>query len=253
MTAIVGIKCRDGIVIGSDSSATFGPHPNIKTIEQPCKKVEVISNQVILTGTGSVGLHQRFREIVTKYWADKKYRLPGGTVSKTQFDIAKELSALAIQDFVSTMADKGQYGALLAFPAGGSLHLCEFQVADFQPEFKEGQIWFVSMGSGQTITDPFLGLMRRVFWPNDLPSLSEGTFVATWTLDHVIRLNTGGINAPSQIAILDSKMNASLLDNDKISEHTTLVQGAEAHMAQFRSVLSGAGATPIPDPAPKTK
>src|SRR5258708_38991885 len=156
MTAVVGIRCKDGIVIGSDSCTTCGSHPGFPTIEQTCKKVEVISGQVILSGTGAVGLHQRFREVVSKYWAEKKWRGTNGQ-SKTAMEVAKDLSLAGIQDFTSTgIKEAGQYGALLAFPAGGTFHLCEFAIKDFQLEFKEGKMWFASMGSGQPITDPFL-------------------------------------------------------------------------------------------------
>lgn len=251
MTAIVGIKCRDGIVVGSDSSATFGNTLGLLTIEQSCKKVDVICNQVILSGTGAAGLHQRFREVVTKYWTEKKFKVPGLNQNKSAFEVAKEISALGIQDFGSTHANMGTYGALLAFPAEGKLHLCEFALKDFQLEFKEGSIWFASMGSGQQITDPFLGLLRRVFWEKDLPTLHEGIFAAAWTLDHVIRLNPGGINGPMQLAILDSNNNASLLQDDKVLEHTSAVQSAERYLAKFRDILSGASAKPIPDPPPK--
>jgi proteasome subunit B (beta)-like protein len=244
MTAIVGIRCKDGIVIGSDSSATFGNQLGLVTIEQSCKKVDVICDQVILSGTGAGGLHQRFREVVTKYWTDKKYHQPNGSQNKSPFEISKELSIEGIKDFASTHANAGQYGALVAFPAGGTFHLCEFAIKDFQPEFKEGKIWFASMGSCQQITDPFLGMIRRVFWESDEPNLRGGIFAVTWTLDHVIKLNPGGINGPAQIGVLEAKNNAYLL-GDKIQEHLSAVQSVEEPLGKFRDFLSGAGAKPM--------
>lgn len=55
------------------------------------------------------------------------------------------------------------FGALLAFPCNHIPHLCEFEVGTLQPELKTNKLWYVSMGSGQTIADPFLALMREVF------------------------------------------------------------------------------------------
>jgi hypothetical protein len=54
--------------------------------------------------------------------------------------------------------------AIIAFSASNGFNLCEFATKDFQPELKTDQMWFVSMGSGQPILDPFLGLIRKAFF-----------------------------------------------------------------------------------------
>ena len=73
MTAIVGIRCKDGVVIGTDSSTTFGDARVLRTIEQPTgHKLEIIDDTLIVTGTGYVGHQQRFCEVVRKLWNDKK-------------------------------------------------------------------------------------------------------------------------------------------------------------------------------------
>ena len=242
MTALVGIICADGIVVGSDSSATFTQGQRVPTIEQKVRKVEIISGQVILAGTGSIGLGQRFSELVRDYWQDGKGR------GKSHIEVAKDLSRAGIEDFGSTHVSKGLYGALLAFPsAKGGPKLCEFALADFQPEFKDTKMWFVSMGSGQQITDPFLGFMRRVFWGDSPPSLVDGIFAVTWTLNHVIELNPGGINGPPQIAVLDAKRGtATLLGDAEIQEHINSAQGAEAHLKEYSKIIAGKCAPSIP-------
>ena len=48
------------------------------------------------------------------------------------------------------------------------------------------------MGSGQPITDPFLALMRSIFWGDGLPTVQDGTFAVTWALEHAIEVNPGG-------------------------------------------------------------
>src|SRR5437868_5346019 len=207
MTALIGIYCQDGVVIGSDSSASFAHTPNVRTIEQKVKKVEVIADQVIIAATGAVGLGQRFSEIVREYWINKKGQ------SKNHIEIAKDLCRAGCEDFASTGVQKGLYGALVAFPSSKSKRpqICEFPITDFQPEFKNEKMWFVSLGSGQPITDPFLGLMRRVFWGDTPPHLNDAIFAVTWSLKHVIELNPGGINGPQQIAVLDMNNKARLL------------------------------------------
>lgn len=62
MTVIIGILCEDGVVVGSDSSATYGPNPAIKTIEGEALKIEILGADVITAITGQGGLAQRFNE-----------------------------------------------------------------------------------------------------------------------------------------------------------------------------------------------
>lgn len=130
MTAIVGMLCSDGVVIGADSSSTFSTGRE-RTIEQPSEKISIIDGRIIIAGTGQLGLGQRFVEVVSDAWNNEKCQ---GTPLKegTPLKIAKSLCANGIQDFVSTGASMGEYGALVAYPAEGKPCLCEFAITDFQ-------------------------------------------------------------------------------------------------------------------------
>ena len=151
MTSIVGVRCRDGVVIGADSSSTFSATSQIPTIEQPTAgKINIYGGRVIVAGTGEVGLAQRFGAVVEKMVSDLGSKLPTG------IECGKGLAKAGIQDFQSTGV-KGGYGALVAFPCKDAPHLCEFPATNFQPELKTDDIWYVSLGSAQLITDPFLG------------------------------------------------------------------------------------------------
>lgn len=244
MTIIIGLLCQDGVVIGSDSSATFASG-NTRTIEQQIKKVCIIDEHIIVAGTGQVGLGQRFQAIVETYWREGKFR------NKSSIDAVKELSGLGIRDFASTNAKMGEYGALLAFAANESFGLCEFALNDFQPELKTADsLWYVSMGSGQVITDPFLGLMRKVFWKDKPPRISEGIFAVYWALEHTIELNPGGINGPIQIGVLsrDSRgFRAHLLEENELSEHSENIKGAIDHLAKYKDMLQGKVQGTVPD------
>jgi 20S proteasome alpha/beta subunit len=235
MTVIVGLRCADGVVIGADSSATFGPNMMMKTIEQAVQKVFVIENRYLLAGTGEIGLCQRFAEVIRQ--AHLKNTLKGSHV-----DIGKIICQNAREDFASTGVQEGRFGGLVAYPIHKETCLCEFAVKDLQPEWKEGKMWFSSMGSGQAITDPFLGLLRKVFFPETVPSVTEGIFIAMWALQHAIELNPGGINGPAQIAVLrntDGKPEAKLLDDSELQEHIANVAAAEAHLAKYKDILRG--------------
>ena len=100
MTAIVGLLCKTGVIIGADSSTTFTAG-QIRTIEQPTQKLDVIGGSVILAGTGQVGLGQRFSAIIQKAYDDN-------TFSKTPVEVGKYLSRLALDDFRSTYVQPNQ-------------------------------------------------------------------------------------------------------------------------------------------------
>ena len=51
MTALVGIYCKDGIVIGADSAATSTTGGGQRTIEQPVMKIDIIDDRIIITGS----------------------------------------------------------------------------------------------------------------------------------------------------------------------------------------------------------
>src|SRR5690349_1704059 len=120
MTAIVGVLCTDGIVIGADSSATFTAGEFFRTIEQAVKKVFIVDNKIIIASTGQIGLAQRFTDCVCRAWSD------GGVRRKAPLDVVREFCKQGAQDFNSTHAKLGQIGALVAFPANDKVHLCEF-------------------------------------------------------------------------------------------------------------------------------
>lgn len=246
MTAIAGIVCRDGVVIGADSSTTFAASGGIRTIEQPTQKITIVSNSVIVAGTGQVGFAQRFDHIVDQAYRNKLFQ-------SHQIEIGKTLCAMAIQDLGSTGAKLGQYGALVGFVCGDKARLCEFAVGDFQPEFKDEKIWYCSMGSGQLITDPFLAFIREVFWSEGPPTVQDATFAITWALDHAIAVNPGGVNGPVKVATLQrhgGKWHAATLEEADLEEHRQNIAQAKERLRSFPATQQPEGGD-VPDvPAP---
>jgi 20S proteasome alpha/beta subunit len=251
MTAIVGILCKKGVVIGADSSTTFTAG-QIRTIEQKTKKIQIVDNKYILAGTGSVGLGQRFFSELEKIYKRSDFS------SAKPVELCRMLAKECVNNFASTAVSQGQYGALFAFPCHNAPHLCEFETNNLQPELKTDQIWYVSMGSGQLIADPFLGFIRKIFWHQGKPSLQEGILATVWAIQHAIDLNPGGINEPIDVAILeqfpDQKMAARFLSTDEIEENINNVKELEKHIGSFTTQSLGGTAPkvepvqPIPKP-----
>lgn len=239
---------KQGVVLGTDSSATFGTGQSL-TVEQPTEKLSVVGDRVVIAGTGQVGLGQRFQAIVGKAWSNNVFQ-------KSALEIGKHLTREAKDDFASTGVKEGQYGALVAFAADRQAHLCEFSTKDLQPELKDVRIWYCSLGSTQTITDSFLGLMRELFWKDGPPTVSEGIFAATWTLDHAVEVNPGGVNKPVRVAVLKpdkhNQLKAEILSEEVLDEHRQNVKGAKDALRAYCLALHGAGECGIPD-TPKVK
>ena len=216
MTSIVGVYCKDGVVIGTDSSTTFA-NGQFPTIEQPSEKLKIVGDRIIIAGTGEVGLGQRFVNVVEN--AHSKDKVLEG---KSGLDVAKILARKGIDDFLETLTPQKLYGALVAYPTGNKCNLCEFAITNFQPELKNDNIWYVSMGSAQFITDSFLAFIREVFWKNGVPSVNDGIFAVYWTLKHAVAYNSGGVNDPIRIAVLDGstgRLRARILDDEELFEH----------------------------------
>ena len=233
MTAIVGILCSDGVVIGTDSSTTFAVAGGVTSIEQPTEKIEIIGEGIILAGTGAVGLNQRFTEVIKRALADKKFK-------GDRNNLSKYLCRLMIEDFQYTGVQPGRhgYGALVAFSCEQKAQLCEFPITDFQPEFKTEKLWYVSMGSSQFITDSFLGFVRDVYWNDGMPTVNDGIFAITWTLRQAIDLNTGGVKDPIRIAVLEKQgtdYKARLIEDAELQEHVQNIEAAKNALRNFRT------------------
>jgi 20S proteasome alpha/beta subunit len=250
MTILVGVLCQDGVVVGSDSSATFAATPQLNTIEQPVRKTFLVGNDVIFATTGAGGLGQRLNHVL----AQLRQQSPDW-LTLHHLDAAMRISQVMLRNMQFTFLQPGQLGALVAFACQGGFHLCEFALADFQPEMKTADTWFVSMGSGQMITDPFFGLLRRTLFRDAQPTLDEGVLAASWALHNAIQLNTGGINGPIQLAVLrrptpGGPFEASLLDEEKLAEQANAIQSIEDYLAGYRQQLTQPPTTPPAPPPP---
>lgn len=240
MTLVVGILCEDGVVVGTDSAMTFVAGPNMNTIEQPLRKKIDVQDNFIVTGTGGGGLGQRFVDTVKKCCND-------GLLQKSAIDVGRHLSQKAIADFAQTNVQSGSYGALVAASCAMKAELIEFGIIDFQPEVKDKDNWYVSMGSGQPVADPLLGLVRKTFWGDTPPNLQDGIFAATMVLKLGCEMTPAGVSAPIQMAILNKKKKdgkgrpcARRIIDDELAEHEASVDSAIEYFRKYREELSSA-------------
>ena len=220
--------CQDGVVIGADSAITHvigtGGHHTIE--RHGFRKVDIVRN-TILAGTGTVGHHQRFHELVKEKIPEAK---KGNKVK-----LCTELAGRAVDDFRKTWVP-GQplpYGAVVGFPIGDRPVLCEYTVGSFHPEVKDTENWYCSMGNAQAITDSLLAFFADVFWSEKQPTVYHAVLAAVWTLSHIVKYNAGGIGGDLQIAVLkrgkksgSQVWQANRLTSDDLNEHREWIEGA---------------------------
>ena len=241
MTALVGMFCQDGVVIGADSAVTHAG-PGGHTIERHAYRKIDIAGKTIIAGTGQTGLHQRFHRIAKDHLSPHTRKKKGGD----EIPICRDLAGKALKDFSVTVWKPGQYAAVVAFPIGDRHVLCEYEAPHFLPDVKSQQNWFCSLGSSQAITDSMLAFFSDVFWAGSQPKLNDGILATTWTLDHAVAFNPGGVGGDVQIAVLERRKRsgnmvwqARRLTADDLSEHRQWVadarDGLRSHIGRLVS------------------
>lgn len=241
MTLIIGIKCKDGIVMAADGAATLGSMGQ-GTAQQPIKKLDILNEKIIIGVSGPVGLGQLLKGEVESMWDKSAFsnKKPYEVMSlmsqgfrqhiipelKTAQEARNTLGNAALSPAIST--------TLIALPVSGDLCLFQFDPQG-SPEQTVDGLFFVSIGSGQPIADPFLGFLRRIFWPEEgQPTIDEGIFAAVWALDHAIRVNPGGVAEPMQVITM--KQNGGSVEINELSvaeidSHRGAVNSAESKLA----------------------
>ena len=246
MTLIIGYKCSDGVVVGADSGATMGDYVSgLRTIMQSVTKLHIAGGKAIVGVSGPVGLGQLFFDSVDNIHNDFR-DLDAPTICRKlreefQKDatIALRMAGLA----TSVIGAQAQISAitttLVALAARNEPHLIQFD-CQCNPEMATTDLPFVSIGSGQIIADPFLAFLRRIFWKDSLPPISEGTFAVVWTLEHAIATAPGGIEGPINLGVLKiegTQPVARLLSNDELQEHREVKSQAENYFKKFEQEL----------------
>jgi Proteasome subunit len=204
MTVLVAVKCTDGIIVGADSASTStnGLMPTIQL--ESNDKIRIFEQNIIVACTGAIGYSQRLHDHI-------EMAVRGGVFKQqNRRECFTNISKRFLSDLQSSMAQVNPqtgigFGAIVALVHSNTPYLVEFGSKDSQYEEKDGKIFFVSMGSGQILADPFLAFVNRVLWQGQIPSLELGRLGVYWTLDHVIRYAVGGVGGKIRIAMLRHK------------------------------------------------
>ena len=238
MTLVLGILCSDGVVIGSDSAATFGSG-NLSTIgQQYTRKIHSLQGQILYTNTGAVGISQLIMDVVGSLWLDGKLKqqvCPNADVAMDTIGraivqkVGPYLQLGALQKQILGEATQSLCKSLIALPVDHKPCLLSFDY-NGAPERATTELPFVAFGSGQVIADPFLAFLHRLLWKDVAPTVAEGRLAAAWTIEHTVKTNPGGVGGEIQLAtlsIVKGNAKVEMLGEGQIAEHRQRITAAE--------------------------
>ncbi|MGQ0642045.1 MAG: hypothetical protein ACT4P6_14945 [Gemmatimonadaceae bacterium] len=169
MTLLVGILCDHGVVMATDSAATYASSGAPTIGQQSTQKLIRINDHILYAGTGAVGVAQLLSHELHRLWEEKKLRdarhpaeamnVIGQTITKvvgTYLQSATWLRQLG-QDTSTSLCK-----SLVAAPVDKKPQLFQFD-HNGAPEFADEHLSFVALGSGQAIADPFLAHLKKLW------------------------------------------------------------------------------------------
>jgi len=255
MTLIIGFKCSDGLVVGSDSGATMGDYASgLHTIMQPMTKLQIVADKAIVGVSGPVGLGQLYFDCINRIHNEFRNLDATAICRKLRDELRKDAEVALHMAAIATqvLGPQARVGAiattLVALAARNEPHLIQFD-CECSPEIVTNDLPFVSIGSGRIIADPFLAFLKRIFWKERLPPVSEGIFAVAWTLHHAIKTAPGGIAEPIGLGVLTmegSQPKARLLTKAELSEHEQFIGHMEDRIRALKEDLRPRDREPEP-------
>jgi hypothetical protein len=172
-----------------------------------------------------VGLAQRVKIIADDMWNKKQFTGSGMSTATT-------LAGRALTDFGSSLLQKHpqhgiNFGALLAMVVEDVPYLVEFGSTDFQPELKQDNLFYVSMGSGQMLADPFLAFVKRVLWKDKMPDVERAKIGIYWALNYTCGQAVGMVGGDLKLGVLRKQgvdWTASIQDTQEQAQYVAALE-----------------------------
>ena len=184
MTVIVGFYCADGVVIAADSMITTGVG-GINVGHHTGQKLSIINGSQIFALAGDQGQNARVKLMMESRQADLALANPLDFPLNVTANIVVQFNATGIGGSINA-------APMMAFPHRNSAYCCVFEGA-LQPRLLDADHFFAASGSGKLSADPFLRFLVDIFCSRGRPNVREAIFLATWTVQHVIDVNPGGV------------------------------------------------------------
>jgi len=231
-----------------------------QTVGLSVTKVQVINGAALYATSGHKGLGQQLCAVVDGKQPEFKNQRYDATIVKLQEALrplvnnALTTGGLAARVIGNAAVGDSICGGLLAAGFKDGLKLVEItpQVA---VEYMTDDMPFISMGSGKLSADPFLGFLRKVYWPTKLPTIQEGALAAYWTIQHAIDMKVVGVGFSVDVFVIapsDKTFIARKLDDAEVAEHVEFIRASEEALRGVRESMTAPPAIEAPVAAPPT-
>lgn len=233
MTLIVGVICRNGVVIGADSIATV----TTAVEHQVSDKITIEEDDVIIACSGSAGLSQLIKEELRGRWHEfKQFRCARDVRNAVSEGMFSQIEPAANRA-KSAGKSFGGCDTIVALPTNLTPALFQFNALADSMEITS-ELTFASIGNGSNQADPFLAFVKRILWSDQAPNSTRIAILGVlWTLQHVSRVSAGlGVGEPHRIAVLEKRGGswiAKLLSEGELSEHRQAIIEAEDALRAF--------------------
>lgn len=252
MTVVAAFLCSDGMVAAADSMLTPS-FDNLNIGHHTGVKVYVLPGPQVFAFAGDQGQAGRFKLI-----AESNAAQAGGMAHPLLYGLS--LSQATIQQFQSTGIGLTNVGvnAILGFLNGGGSQCCVLEGA-MHPRCLDQNHYYVALGSGKLSADPFLRFLTDIFCQRGQPpKVSLATFLAIWTVQHVIDVNPGGVAGPIRVAIIERDSaggySARELPQAEIDLHVQATDDAAGALRAWSQAIQGGqplGSAPPPPTPPR--
>jgi hypothetical protein len=249
MTLIVGIRCSDGVILGSDSAVTFtdpSGSPTTRTLIEG--KIKIVTPQLMMAGTGIVAMSQAVEHRVGELARGGRElrrsdaRKFGNLLSQKVIDLFKGTGALEFNP---------SYGLLVAASCkDGPTLLSAVSNEAYQTTVVDDELPYSALGSGQPVAEALLGHWSSLMWPSGMPDLKMARLAMALTLKEGCRLSAYGVSEPIHIAELSSAEESSKSDiSDWVAKRLTnedmqeVLGEAESALEHFKSYFANPALT----------
>jgi len=233
MTVVVTVKCRDGVVIGSDSMLTH-TSGNQAIGSQKATKIQILQGNRILGYAGTPGFAQRTCALAEQ--------LPATEAATHHMDPTLNLHA-ALRSHLSQsgVSIPAAIETVYAYPAQGQL-VCSVSLQDLQPFLLDDRTYFYALGSGSFGALPFLRFLTDIFCVDGAPSLQLGRFLTAWAITFACNKTPRFCALPMQMAVLGRNAagmaEAVLYEQEDLQEHADFINSAEDSLREFARGLT---------------
>ncbi len=196
MTVVLGLLCKDGVVLGADGASSIVDRNLNIGYEKAKIRIWSEGNTTLGATAGSAEFGQSCRYGVKKLLQDSAS--PPTDVRA----FGDAWSAFVRQDFEKWDLKFEGDEALIAVDLGKRPGLFKLSGCNMFPSIIQPEAWSQAIGNSSQIIESFFEFLKDTFWSDALPTVAAARLGATWAVQHTIETRGLGVNGPVNVGEL---------------------------------------------------